>query len=101
MVIWRRTGTSIIEVSHPTHEHEFLTNYGSNLMPLWFGGDCMPKVLIDNDDLSDSKKFYNDYEEDFVINAKQFNVCFTLNGPNKLSKMYAAINSFSPLILWF
>ena len=29
----------------------------------------MPKVLIDNDDLSDSEKSYNDYEEDFVINA--------------------------------
>ena len=30
----------------------------------------MPKVLIDNDDLSDSETSYNDYEEDFVINAK-------------------------------
>ena len=30
----------------------------------------MPKVLIDNDDLSDSEKSYNDYEEGFVINAK-------------------------------
>ena len=25
----------------------------------------MPKVLIDNDDLSDSEESYNDYEEDF------------------------------------
>ena len=30
----------------------------------------MPKVLIDNDDLSDSEKSYNDYEKDFVINVK-------------------------------
>ena len=30
----------------------------------------MPNVLIDTDDLSDSEKSYNDYEEDFVINAK-------------------------------
>ena len=30
----------------------------------------MPKVLIDNEDLSDSEKSYNDYEEDFVINVK-------------------------------
>ena len=31
----------------------------------------MPKVLIDNnDDLSNYKKSYNDYEEDFMINAK-------------------------------
>ena len=28
----------------------------------------MPKVLIDKDDMSDSEKSYNDYEEDFVIN---------------------------------
>ena len=30
----------------------------------------MPKVLIDKDDPSDSEKSYNDYEEDFMINAK-------------------------------
>ena len=30
----------------------------------------MPNVLIDNEDLSDSEKSYNDYEEDFVINVK-------------------------------
>ena len=54
MAIWRRTDTPIIEVSHPTNEHEFLTDYDSNMMSLWFNGDCMPNVLIDNDDLSDS-----------------------------------------------
>ena len=48
----------------------FFTYYDSNMMSLWFGGDCMPKVLIDNEDLSDSEKSYNDYEEDFVINVK-------------------------------
>ena len=30
----------------------------------------MSKVQIDNDDLSDSEEFDNDYEKDFVINAK-------------------------------
>ena len=30
----------------------------------------MPTVLIDNDDLSHSDEFYNDYEKDFAINAK-------------------------------
>ena len=69
MAILRRTDTPIIEVSHPTNEHEFLTDYDSNMMSLWFNGDCMPNVLIDNDDLSDSEKTYNEYEEDFVINA--------------------------------
>ena len=52
-----------MEVSHHTNEHEFLTYYDSNMMPLWFDGDCVPKVLIDNDGLSDSEKSSNDYEE--------------------------------------
>ena len=30
----------------------------------------MPKVLIDNDDLSHSEEFDNVYEKDFAINAK-------------------------------
>ena len=54
----------------------------------------MPKVLIDNDDLSHLEKSYNDYKEDTVINDKYYNVCYTLNGPNKFSKMYAAIFFF-------
>ena len=70
MAIWRRKDTPIRKVLHPTNEHEYLTDDDSNMMPLWFHGDCMPKVLIDNDDLSNKEKSYNDYEEDFVINAK-------------------------------
>ena len=70
MAIWRRSDTPIIEVSHPTNVHECLTDNDSNMMPLWFDGDCMPKLLIDKDDVSDSEKSYNDYEEDFVTNAK-------------------------------
>ena len=52
MAIWRRTDTLIREVLHLINEHECLTDGGSNMMPLWFDGDCMSKVLIDNDDLS-------------------------------------------------
>ena len=70
MVIWRMNDNPIMEFSHQTNEQECLTDDDSNMMPLWFDGDCMPKVLIDNDDLLDSEKSYNDYEEDFVINAK-------------------------------
>ena len=70
MGIWKRTHSPIMEVSHPTNEHECLTDYNSNMKHLWFDGDCMPKVLIDNDDLPNSDKSYNDYEENFVINAK-------------------------------
>ena len=34
MAIWRRTDTPIMEVSHPTKEHEGLTDYDSNMVPL-------------------------------------------------------------------
>ena len=47
-----------------------MTDGDINMMPLWFDGDCMLKVLIENDDLSDSEESDNDYETDFVINAK-------------------------------
>ena len=50
----RRTDTPIIEVSHPTDEHGWMTDGDSNMTSLWFDGNCMTKVLIDNDDLSDS-----------------------------------------------
>ena len=30
----------------------------------------MPKVLIDDDDLSDSEEFDDDYADDFAINEK-------------------------------
>ena len=53
--IWRRKDTPIMEVSHPTNKYECLTDYDSNMMPLWFDGDCVQKVLIDNGDLSDSE----------------------------------------------
>ena len=52
IAIWRRTGTPLREVSHSTNEHECLTYDDSSLMSLWLDGDCMPNVLIDNDDLS-------------------------------------------------
>ena len=94
MAIQMRIDTPIVAVSHPTNERKFLTDYDSNMMPLWFSGDCMPKVLIDNNDLSDSDKYYNDYVDDFVINAEECNVCYNLNGPNKLKNVCCNINSF-------
>ena len=69
MAIWRRTDTPIIEVLHPTNEYECLASYNSNMMSLWLDGDRMAKVLIDNDDLYDWS--FNDYEDEFVVNAKQ------------------------------
>ena len=46
------------------------TDGDSNMMSLSFDGDCRTKVLIDNDDLSDSEESDKDYEKDLVINAK-------------------------------
>ena len=40
-------------------------------MTLWFDIDCTPKVLIDDDDQSNSGESDNGYENDFVINEKQ------------------------------
>ena len=40
-------------------------------MTLRFDRDCMPKVLIDDDDLSDSDESNDNYEDDFVINEKK------------------------------
>ena len=51
MAFFRRTDTHLRKISHSTNEHECLTVNDSNMMPLWFHEDCMPKVLIDNDDL--------------------------------------------------
>ena len=59
----------IMAGSHLTHEHGWLTDGDSNMIPLWFHGDCMPKVLTDNDDLSDSEESDNACEKDFVVNA--------------------------------
>ena len=57
MTIWRRTDILIIEASKPTNEHVRLTDD----YPI---GDCMPNVLIDDDDLSDSEGPVDDYEDD-------------------------------------
>ena len=48
----RRTDTLVREALQQTNEHECLTDDDSNMMPLWFDGECMPKVSTDNDDLS-------------------------------------------------
>ena len=37
-------------------------------MTLWFDIQCMPKVLIDDADLSESEESDDDYEADFAIN---------------------------------
>ena len=46
------------------------------MIPLWFDGDCMSRVLIDNDYLSDSEELDNDYEKDIAVHSKNItSVC--------------------------
>ena len=73
MAIWGRTDITIMEVSHPTNEHGWLTDGDSDMMPLWSAGNCMRKVLIDNDSLTDFKESDDDYGEDFAFYEKK---CF-------------------------
>ena len=38
----------------------------SNMVPLWFDGDCVPEFLIEDDDLADSEESDNDYDDDDI-----------------------------------
>ena len=44
---------------------------------------------------TDSAEATLDSDVYFVVFDEKCNVCYTLNGPNKFSKMYAAINDDS------
>ena len=61
VAIWRTDTPKNVSL-RPTNDHGWLTDGDSNMMPLWFDGDCMPNLSIDKDDLPDSEEFDNDYE---------------------------------------
>ena len=62
MAIWRRADTPIIEVPKPTVWHGWLTDGYGNMTPHLFDGDCLPKLLIDDDDVPCD----DDYEDDDI-----------------------------------
>ena len=66
MGIRRRTGIP--------HNRSYKANkwecIDSSIVTLWFDRDCVPKVLIDDDDLSNSEGSDDDYADDFAINEK-------------------------------
>ena len=66
MAIWRRADTPIMEVPKPTDGHGWLMDGDSNMVPLWFDGDCVPEFLIEDDDLADSEESDNDYDDDDI-----------------------------------
>ena len=63
MVIWRRADIPIIEIPKPTDGHGWLMDGDGIMAPLWFGGDCLPKLMIEDDDLSDSEDSDDDNED--------------------------------------
>ena len=54
----------LIESPNPTDGHGWHADDDGSMMPLWFAGDCLPKVLIDNDDLPDVEESDDDEDED-------------------------------------
>ena len=63
MAILRRADTPIMEAPKPTDGHGWLMDVDCNKVPLWFDGDCLPELLIEDDDMSDSD---NDYDADDI-----------------------------------
>ena len=65
MAIWRRADTHVIEIPSATDGHGWMKHGDGNMMPVWFESDCLPIILIDDDDLSDNEESDNDdYEDD-------------------------------------
>ena len=60
----RRADTPLIESPKPTDEHGWHADDDSSMMPLWFAGDCLPKVLIDNEDLPNMEESDDDDDDD-------------------------------------
>ena len=64
MAIWRFANTPIMEVPKPTDEHGWLMGDYDNMVPHSFYGDCLPKLLIDADDVPNSKESDDDDKDD-------------------------------------
>ena len=60
-----------MEVPKPTDRHGWLTDSDGNMMPLWFEGECLPEVLIDDDDLPDSEESADDDDDDGDIDIEE------------------------------
>ena len=51
-----------MEVPKPKDGHGWLMDGNGNIVPHWFDGDCLPKLLIDDDDVPSD----DDYEDDGI-----------------------------------
>ena len=55
----------LIERPKPTVGHGWHADDDGSMMPLWFAGDCLPKVLIDNEDLPNVEESDDDDEDEY------------------------------------
>ena len=75
MAVWRRADTPLTASPKPTNGHGWHAADDGAMMPLWFAGDCLPKVLIDNDDLPNVEESDDDDDDEIIIcNSCQINV---------------------------
>ena len=52
-----------MEIPSATDGHGWMKD--GNMMPVWFEGDCLPNILINDDDLPNNEESdNNDYEDD-------------------------------------
>ena len=75
MATWRRADTPLIASPKPTDGHGWHADDDGSMVPLWFAGDCLPKVLIDNEDLpnvEESDDDDNDEDDDDVVEEDDF-----------------------------
>ena len=64
MGIWRRANTPIIEVPRPTDGHGWTVNDVGQMMPVWYEGECLPNILVDDESFLDVDESDDEYEDD-------------------------------------
>ena len=63
-----------IESPKPTDGHGWHADDDGSMMPLWFAGDCLPKELIDNEDMPNVEESDDDddVDDDDVVEEDDF-----------------------------
>ena len=68
MAIWRRAYTPVMEIPSATDGHGWMKDGDDNMMPVWFEGDRLPNILINDDVLPDNvESDDNDCEDDNTV----------------------------------
>ena len=64
MGIGRRADTPTIEVLRPTDGHSWTVNDVGHMMPVWYEGECLPNILVDDKSFLDVDESDDEYEDD-------------------------------------